>query len=181
MNIVSVTFMDAPVSFEGILNLTREDTRTMTKTDVYKDKQRCRIAVKTLIFTLFIIALNGILKIQYAIWETPVVEATVLICLPLIFFFTYAILKGAYFVTKDNHLSHFLSYMIISFLFAILNTVRVLRAASEKTFEVISGGQMTHDASYFIWAAFFVYLIVLILVKKLREHKVQQVQIDSIR
>lgn len=153
----------------------------MTKTDSCKDRQRCRIAVKTLIFTLFIIALNGILKIQYTIWETPVVEATVLICLPLIFFFTYAILKGAYFVTKDNHLSHFLSYIIISFLFAIINMIRVLQAVTYKTFEVISDGQMTHDASYFIWAAFFVYLIILILVKKLREHKIQNVQSDSIR
>lgn len=70
--------------------------------DEFQLANRHRIAFQTMGIMLALIFVNGLYKDSYGIWASPILEAAVLINIPILYFAIMTVAKNAYLSKEDN-------------------------------------------------------------------------------
>lgn len=142
----------------------------MNNFDEYQNIIRKKIAIQTLIITFSFIFINGIINSIY-VWGTPLIEATVLIYVPTIYFVTMSVFKNVYLGLNENKVKG----RIISFgLIASLNIFVVIRTFIFDKLNIIENGILQDCSATLFLASFFLYLTIIIIVSRfLFNHKIE--------
>lgn len=135
----------------------------MNNFDEMQTIERQRIAFRTLILTLILIFINGLIKTKY-IWASPSTESFFLLIIPTLYFITCSIIKNAYFPIKVK------SFNTIIILWGALFIIQLFVIASSVingNFIIIENASLTNEFQKILLAILFGYLTFLLLVKKI--------------
>lgn len=125
--------------------------------------ERQRISFRTLILTLVLIFINGLIKTKY-IWATPSTETIFLLIIPTLYFTTCSIIKNAYFAMK---VENFISYIILWGALFIIQLFAIGNSVLNNNFTVIKNACLTNEFLKILLAILFGYLTLLLIIKKI--------------
>ena len=136
--------------------------------DEYQMINRQKIAFRTLIITLILVFLNGIILDAYD-WAAPTVQAMIIIILATGYFVTCATFKNAYLSRKVKN-----SYGTV-FLFAVLGILNAGISFRSLSFlgrvHLIRDGKLSDGITPLLLGGFFLYISVITLIKGLLERR----------
>ncbi len=136
--------------------------------DEYQLHWRQKIAMQTLLLTLFLILADGIVRTGWGEWAEPMVEALLLIVLPTLYFLTLAICKNAYFGRSGSWLSWV--YLALGALF--WGEFLFSWAAGRVAF--VEDGLLSISIQPLVMGLFFCYIAVLGLIRRGIERRREQ-------
>jgi len=136
--------------------------------DEYQMINRQKIAFRTLIITLILVILNGMISSTYD-WAPPMVQALLIIMLAAGYFVTCAIFKNAYLSRKLKN-----SYLTV-LSFATLGMLNIALAFSSLSLlgfsHLIYNGRLNDGIVPLLSGVFFLYFSVITLIKVLWERR----------
>lgn len=127
--------------------------------DEYQIMTRQKVAFQTLMLTLALIFLNGLIKEQY-IWASPMIESLILICIPTMYFTTVSLFKNAYLSMKEKNAN---SRIVI---FGLMGSFSLVLFLFFNKKEILYNGCLQNKASQLILAFFFLYLAAIMIINK---------------
>jgi hypothetical protein len=136
------------------------------KFDELQMLNRQKIAFQTLIFTLALIFVDGLVKTAY-IWATPMIEALFLLSIPTVFFTTRAIMKNAYFVMRAKIKNEIWGFGAI----CAFGIIIIAQSIFSETFNIIENGMLSNDVSFPILILTYIFIVLAMVVKAVQEGK----------
>lgn len=109
--------------------------------DKFQLANRHRIAFQTLGVTLLMIMINGYVKFFYAVWAEPLLEALVMIYIPVIYFTLMTIVKNAYLSRRDQPVFFIVGMGIATILFGATAISNIMSGS----FIFMENGQLTNQ------------------------------------
>ena len=139
--------------------------------DEYQMINRQKIAFRTLVITLILVFLNGMITEMHE-WATPTIQATLILELATGYFITCAIFKNAYLSRKvKNPYANAILFAILGISNVVAPIVFLARLGSS---HLISDGKLTSETipiMPLILGVFFLYISAIIFIKALMERR----------
>lgn len=131
---------------------------------------RYKIGFQAMIIFAVLVLLNGLIKEHVTVWATPLTEAFIIIYVPLIYFFTMALIKNAYFRKMDD-----LNVIIIIFgIVLTINTIVTFFSIAEGTFVLIENNKLSSSITQLLLNIFWAILFFGVLLKKVNDKRLDK-------
>lgn len=135
--------------------------------DEYQLLKRHRIGFQTMIIFASLVAINGFIKEFYIIWAPPMIEALVLLYIPLFYFILMGLFKSAYFRRLDTHFATILMFG----LGALLSLSLVIQNLIYGTFTLIADGMLADDVIVIFLVLFSWMVFIAAIVKRIQNRR----------
>lgn len=138
----------------------------------YDERQlqwRQKVALQTLLLTLLLIFINGVVKTFY-IWAEPMTETVVLLCVPMLFFTIRAVEKDAFFQMRAKAGRAIAGFGVV----CVFGIIVIVQSVLSNTFSIVENGALSVKAAFPILILTYLCILTAIGIrewKKRRENR----------
>ena len=130
---------------------------------------RQKIALQTLLLTLLLIFINGVVKTFY-IWAEPMTETVVLLCVPTLFFTIRAVEKDAFLQMRAKAGRAIAGFGVV----CVFGIIVIVQSILSNTFSIVENGALSVKAAFPILILTYLCILTAIGIrewKKRRENR----------
>lgn len=135
--------------------------------DEYQLLKRNRISFQTMILFALLVGINGFIKEYYITWAPPMVEAFVLIYIPMFYFTLMSLIKNAYFRELDTKVA----VIFIMGLLVTFNLFVIIQGIIYGTFSLVEDGMLSDGIGQVLLVLFFGMIVIAAIINRMKERR----------
>lgn len=135
--------------------------------DEYQLLKRNKISFQTMILFAVLIGINGFIKEVYITWAPVLIEAFVLIYIPMFYFVLMSVIKNAYFGIQKNHVAILFGLGIV----VIFNLLLLIPKLIDGTFTLVENGMLSDSIMQLSVILFFAMIGSAAIINRMKERR----------